>query len=195
MRFLLFDVKPWPTAIEQYLGIAASLRPELDASGGCDFIDRFRRVARNTSDEGWLLSFQFWASEDAMVRWRGNAIHHEAQQSGRDSVFEDYRLRVGDVIDPKTMTATEQLGDEIIMMVESNSASLTIVGAREHHAFESIYRPGEFMHIAALSFAQVSRASEALEGENGIRHITLGRVERDYSLFERAQAPQHFAPR
>jgi heme-degrading monooxygenase HmoA len=195
MRFLLFDVKPWPTAIDQYLGIAASLRPELDASGGCEFIDRFRRVRREARDEGWLLSFQFWASEEAMVRWRGNAIHHEAQQSGRDSVFEDYRLRVGEVIEAKTIGAAGNSGDEIIMMVESNSASLVAAGAREHHAFESIYRPGEFLHVAVLSLSHANQASNAFDRESGIRHLTFGRVERDYSLFERAQAPQQFAPR
>ena len=43
---LLFEVTPREGHVDEYRATAAALRPQLDASGGCLFIDRFRSRAR-----------------------------------------------------------------------------------------------------------------------------------------------------
>ena len=47
MLLLLFEVTPREGHVDEYLAIAAKLRPELDAMGGCLFIDRYRSRARH----------------------------------------------------------------------------------------------------------------------------------------------------
>ena len=47
---------------------------------------------------GWVLSHSTWRDEKSVVRWRTEAEHHVVQEKGRYEIFEDYRLRVGEVI-------------------------------------------------------------------------------------------------
>ena len=75
MLALFFEVQPKPERLQEYLDTAAKLKPELDAVGGCLFIERFKSLGR----EGTLLSFQVWRDEAAMTAWRVNPIHHQAQ--------------------------------------------------------------------------------------------------------------------
>ena len=91
---LFFEVQTRPGHRDQYLNLAASLKPELEAMGGCLFIDRFRSLTR----ENLLLSYQIWQDEGALTAWRAHAYHHEVQTIGREKVFSDYRIRVAQVI-------------------------------------------------------------------------------------------------
>jgi heme-degrading monooxygenase HmoA len=202
MRFLLFDVKPWHDTLEEYLSIAAALRPQLDESGGCDFIDRFRRIAKPNEAQGWILSFQFWRDEASLVRWRSNSIHHDAQQNARDSVFEDYRLRVGEVIYSEAPDGTTTRANGIdetgtfVAMLETEASTLPLPLLTDPQSFESLYRPGKFLHVGvarALTTAMTAIASARTSAK--LSHIALGRIERDYGMFERDQAPQIFPPR
>ena len=77
---LFFEVQTKPGHRDQYLDLAASLKPELEAIGGCLFIDRFRSLTR----EDLLLSYQIWQDEAALTAWRAHAYHHEVQTIGRD---------------------------------------------------------------------------------------------------------------
>jgi heme-degrading monooxygenase HmoA len=201
VRFLLFDVKPWPNAMDQYLDIAASLRPELDASGGCEFLDRFRRIPTNAEDEGWLLSFQFWHDEAALVRWRQNMAHQSAQESGRQSVFEDYRLRVGDVIHSQSREQSAQASREpsacsnFVVMVETKVSDLDLPQLSHTLRFESIYRPGRFLHVGnTTEYGEANDAFMLALRNDATIHAATGAVERNYGMFERKEAPQYFAP-
>ena len=99
---LFFEVQTRPGHRDQYLDLAASLKPELEAMGGCLFIDRFRSLTR----ENLLLSYQIWRDEGALTAWRAHAYHHEVQTIGREKVFSDYRIRVAQVIhEAKARTA------------------------------------------------------------------------------------------
>ena len=91
---LFFEVQTRPGHRDQYLNLAASLKPELEAMGGCLFIDRFRSSTR----ENLLLSHQIWQDEGALTALRAHAYHHEVQTIGREKVFSDYRIRVAQVI-------------------------------------------------------------------------------------------------
>jgi len=44
---------------------------------------------------GLLLSHQYWADEQALSAWRQNSNHLLSQREGINSIFEDYRIRVG----------------------------------------------------------------------------------------------------
>src|SRR5258706_13436925 len=79
---LFFEVQTRPGHRDQYLNLAASLKPELDAMGGCLFIDRFKSLTR----ENLLLSYQIWQDEGALTAWRAHAHHHEVQTIGRAKV-------------------------------------------------------------------------------------------------------------
>ncbi len=89
-----FEVETKPGHRDQYLELAASLRPALDAMGGCLFIDRFQSLSR----DNLLLSYQIWQDEGAMTAWRVHARHHRIQEIGREAVFSDYRIRIAQVI-------------------------------------------------------------------------------------------------
>ena len=91
---LFFEVQTKPGHRDQYLDLAASLKPDLEAMGGCRFIDRFRSLTR----ENLLLSYQIWQDEAALTAWRAHAHHHDVQTIGRARVFSDYRIRVAQVI-------------------------------------------------------------------------------------------------
>lgn len=187
MRFLLFDVKPAQTAVQRYLDVAAALRPRLDALGGCLFIDRFRDL----DDARWLLSFQFWRDEEAIAAWRQDGQHHGAQRLGRDEVFEDYRIRVGAIVDSP---APEN--GRYVVLADSRRAEPRgepVAGLRR---FASIYREGEFMHVAGATTLAGARSIEAsLAQAFSASQTRIGLVERDYSLRERAEAPQQFPAR
>jgi len=90
---VIFEVRPRPDRLESYLALAAHLKPILAQRDG--FIDNERFASRRR--EGWILSLSGWRDEKALVRWRTDAEHHRVQERGRSEVFEDYRLRVGEV--------------------------------------------------------------------------------------------------
>jgi heme-degrading monooxygenase HmoA len=94
MHAVIFEVEPEPDRVQEYLDIAARLRPELEKIDSFLSIERFRSLSR----EGKILSLSFWRDEEAVRHWRQHAQHHEAQLAGRDHVFHDYRLRVAAVV-------------------------------------------------------------------------------------------------
>ena len=73
---LFFEVQSREGHQDQYLNLAASLRPALDAIGGCLFIDRFKSLSR----KNLLLSYQIWRDEGALTAWRVHGGHHKVHQ-------------------------------------------------------------------------------------------------------------------
>src|ERR1700691_3515626 len=100
MFVVLFEVQPKREQWDRYLELAAMLRPELVQIHG--FIDNERYASERS--EGRLLSLSTWEDEKALVRWRTQAIHHGVQRQGRLEVFEDYHLRVGEVLSDSDQT-------------------------------------------------------------------------------------------
>src|SRR6195256_2848438 len=88
-----FEVQVKEGQINRYLDLAASLKPSLEAMGGCLFIDRFKSLNR----ENVLLSYQIWQDEGSMVAWRVNAGHHKIQETGREKVLPHSRIRIAQV--------------------------------------------------------------------------------------------------
>lgn len=94
MIAVIFEVWPAAGRGEEYLDIAARLKPQLEAIDGFISIERFQSLA----DPAKILSLSFWRDEAAIAQWRALESHRAAQARGRAGVFRDYRLRVAGVI-------------------------------------------------------------------------------------------------
>ena len=94
MIAVIFEVEPSEAGRATYLGLAESLRAELEGMDGFLSIERFQSL----SQPGKLLSLSFWRDAEAVARWRALPHHRNAQSAGRAGVFKDYRLRVAHVL-------------------------------------------------------------------------------------------------
>jgi len=91
---IIFEVWPSEGKKQEYLEIAATLRPLLDQIDGFISIERFESLY----ESGKILSLSFFRDQAAVEQWRTLEAHRIAQATGRTSVFRDYRLRVVGVI-------------------------------------------------------------------------------------------------
>ena len=94
MIAVIFEVRPAEGRRQDYLDIAAALKPELEKIDGFLGIERFQSLV----DPQKLLSLSFWRDEAAVAAWRNLERHREAQKVGREGIFCDYRLRVAHVL-------------------------------------------------------------------------------------------------
>ena len=94
MHAVIFEVEPAAGRQQDYLDIAAALRPELEKIDGFVSIERFSSLNK----PGKILSLSFWRDEAAIIKWRQHEEHHRAQWQGRGGIFADYRLRVASVV-------------------------------------------------------------------------------------------------
>jgi heme-degrading monooxygenase HmoA len=94
MIAVIFEVVVKPEYKQDYLAIAAQLKPLLTAIDGFISIERFQSL----TEPDKLLSLSFWRDEQAIQSWRELEAHRMAQQQGRAVIFKDYRLRIADVI-------------------------------------------------------------------------------------------------
>ena len=92
MIAVIFEV--WPNRREDYLDIAAELRPLLQQIDGFISVERFESL----TEKGKILSLSFFRDEEAVKAWRNVAEHRVAQGKGRGGIFKDYRLRIAGVI-------------------------------------------------------------------------------------------------
>lgn len=93
MIAVVFEVVPRKDMMDDYLGIALRLKPELEKIDGFLSIERFQSLTH----PGKILSLSFWRDEAAITEWRNLPGHRSAQAAGRDHLFADYRLRVAEV--------------------------------------------------------------------------------------------------
>jgi len=94
MHAVIFEVEPEPARRQDYLDLAARLRPELEKIDGFLSIERFESL----SNPGKILSLSFWRDEAAVEDWRRQEQHQAAQRAGRTGIFRTYRLRVAAVV-------------------------------------------------------------------------------------------------
>jgi heme-degrading monooxygenase HmoA len=104
MIAVIFEVFPAAGKKQEYLDIAADLKPELEKIDGFISIERFSSLVQ----EGKILSLSFWRDEEAVKQWRNLQTHRLAQEKGRGGVFSDYRLRVATVDRDYGMLEREQ---------------------------------------------------------------------------------------
>jgi heme-degrading monooxygenase HmoA len=204
MFAVIFEVQPKKTRWDDYLALAKTLKPKLEAMDG--FIDNERFASRRT--DGRLLSLSIWRDEKSIVRWRSHGEHHGVQGKGRFEVFEDYHLRVGEIaadsapapgfrVEATRLDATETGAAKLVTITEAapedgGTVSFALdpaaPGLVDHEVFESIYNKGKLLLLASWTDAE---AGQAFVPAARLRHRAV-RIIRDYGMFDRREAPQFF---
>jgi heme-degrading monooxygenase HmoA len=217
MFSVIFEVHPGPDQRDAYLEYARVLRPELEQIEG--FVDNIRY--RSLTREGWILSLSGWRDEKALVRWRTRAQHHEIQQKGRDEVFLDYHLRVGQVTRDTRVPDGHALSEQRLDETETGEGTtVTLIDARRPPEWvkttnaediagwlglaleasglvgwdvvDAVLTPGDIMLLASWRDHDDAEAfEEAAAVPDGAR-LRRVRVVRDYGMFDRREAPQYY---
>ncbi len=199
MFAVMFEVQPWKDRWNDYLELAKYLKPKLEAIDG--FIDNERFASTRT--EGRLLSLSTWRDEKALIRWRTLGEHHAVQEKGRNAIFEDYHLRVGEIIRDTAAAVEQSRTDETeiglakicsLTEIEPDAAAAREIdpgadGLIDQELFESITTPGRKLLFGSWRDRAAAEAWTAQA--SGPRH-RLVRVIRDYGLFDRREAPQYY---
>ena len=203
MFAVIFEVEPKKERWDEYLGIAKGLRPKLEAVPG--FVDNERFLSRRK--DGRLLSLSIWRDEKALIRWRTEAAHHRAQEKGRSEVFEDYHLRVGEIVadsdappgialDRLRFDETEAGAAKAVTITETTApaAELAVAagseGVVDQELYESITTEGKRLLLVSWRDADAAkRWRPSLSAP--FRHRQV-RIIRDYGMFDRREAPQFY---
>lgn len=94
MIAIIFEVEPAEGKQASYLELAAAMRTEVEQIDGFISVERFQSL----TTPGKLLSLSFFEDEEAVERWRQLDTHRRAQAAGRSTLFDNYRLRVAQVL-------------------------------------------------------------------------------------------------
>ena len=94
MIAILFELWPAEGRAEDYFGLAAGLKAELELIPGFISVERFQSLA----DPAKVLSLSFFRDEEAVRAWRNLPGHRAAQTRGRAEILADYRLRVARIL-------------------------------------------------------------------------------------------------
>ena len=108
MIAVIFEVFPHPDRKQEYLDLAAEMKPMVDQIDGFLSVERFQSL----TNPDRLLSISFFRDEDALDRWRKLAAHRRAQAQGRAGIFTDYHLRIAHVIRDYGMFEREEAPDD-----------------------------------------------------------------------------------
>lgn len=112
MIAVIFEVELYPEHKEQYLEIAGSLAPRLQKIEGFISVERFQSL----TNEGKILSLSLFENEEAVMAWRRLEEHRSAQSKGRDMLFENYRIRVVQVLRDYGKNEREQAPTDSLMI-------------------------------------------------------------------------------
>lgn len=99
MIAVIFEVIPETGRKQEYLDIAAEMRPMVEQVDGFLSVERFQSLTNPDK----LLSISFFRDEAALEDWRRLAAHRGAQAKGRAGLFSDYRIRVAHVLRDYTL--------------------------------------------------------------------------------------------
>jgi heme-degrading monooxygenase HmoA len=215
MFAVLFEVHPKAEEWGAYLGYAKLLRPELERIAG--FVDNIRY--RSLTRDGWLLSLSNWRDEKSLVRWRTQAVHHGVQEMGRQQVFRDYHLRVGQLTGDSQLPPGHQLTEQRLDVTETGAGTaVVLLDARRSSAvgagaealarslglvagaagliswdvFDAVLTPGDALLMTSWRDQATAEAFEAvapLAADVRVRRI---RIVRDYGMYDRREAPQYY---
>ena len=108
MFAVIFEVEPNVTKVDEYLDIAKTLKDQLEKIDGFISVERFQSLG----DQEKLLSLSFWRDEAAILEWRKQVDHQQAQSKGYHNLFSNYRIRVAKIIRDYTMSDRNQAPQE-----------------------------------------------------------------------------------
>ena len=216
MFAVIFEVQPKTDRWNDYLALAGSLRPELEKIDGFIENERFTSLR----DRRRVLSLSIWRDEKALIRWRTLALHHDAQEKGRSSIFEDYHLRVGEIVADNHAPQGQSLPQQRFDETETGAAKLVTIsefqtlgdsgtdgealtaelglpmadvgGIVAHETFAGITDPAKFLLLVSWSDRDGGEQwRPKMTVGSDIRHRAV-RVIRDYGLRDRREAPQYY---
>ncbi|MDO4165425.1 MAG: antibiotic biosynthesis monooxygenase [Bacteroides sp.] len=101
---VIFEVTPTEKGKDEYFKLGAALKEELQKMPGFISVERFASV----NNEGKFLSLSFWENEEAAAGWRNQMYHRSGQKKGHDTLFESYRISVGEIVREYTDQKREQ---------------------------------------------------------------------------------------
>jgi heme-degrading monooxygenase HmoA len=219
MFSVIFEVLPSKGKKDAYLELAKQLKPILEKVEGFVDNERFESLTR----PGWVLSHSTWRDEKSVVRWRTEGEHHAAQEKGRLAIFQDYHLRIGDVIadtnppgsapiKPQRFDETEVGTAKVVTFTEitprkgagfASQAELlpaqlgldvATTAIAGHDLWASIYNPGKLVLLVGWTSAEAASRWKP-KMSDGIETLRHRsvRVIRDYGQFDRREAPQFYA--
>jgi heme-degrading monooxygenase HmoA len=211
MFSVIFEVNPKQEKFDLYLDLAKGLKPILEGIDG--FIDNER--FESTRRPGWILSHSTWRDEKSVVRWRTVGKHHDTQQRGRDEVFQDYHLRVGEIVADTAPSAGGAIVEQRLDETEIGRAKFVTLTEIQHvsgmtpaalpewllldrnqadlidyDVFASIYNVGKFALLASWH-DRPSAEKFSPPVCAGVRHRVV-HVVRDYGMFDRRESPQYY---
>lgn len=108
MIAVLFEAVPGKGKWDDYMNLAAGLKPELSKIEGFISIERFQSV----SNPEKVLSLSFWKNDQSINEWRNVELHRQAQAEGRNSIFDDYRIRIASVFRDYSLTERMQAPED-----------------------------------------------------------------------------------
>ena len=218
MFSVIFEVNRKPDHLDEYLDLAKQLKPILQKIDGFVDNERFESQLR----PGWLLSHSTWRDEKSVVRWRTEGRHHGVQERGRFKIFQDYHLRVGEVVSDtspppeapihelrldeteaglaKYATLTEitprpgaTIGAEVEMIPAHLGLSLNARGLASHDVWKSINVEGKLALLCAWKDIAAARSWSPNAFANA-KDIRhrIVRVVREYGMYDRREAPQYY---
>ena len=199
---LFFEVMPRPDHEQAYFDIAAGLRPELDKNPGLLFIDRFKSLDRPRL----VLSHSHWRDEASLAGWRTHAKHHVAQIAGRQRHFEDYRLRIGQLLcewlpgagDLRRFETANSYNDPALQQERfmlACTATTPVEAGSESEVLASVTREREYIILTPIrSLADGLQAVEQRSLTGAMTSARLYLVSRDYGMYDRKEAPQYYPP-
>ncbi|GLQ56120.1 antibiotic biosynthesis monooxygenase family protein [Devosia nitrariae] len=213
----IFEALPRSEKIADYLESAKMLQPRLERIAG--FVDNIRY--RSLTREGWYLSISNWRDEKSLVRWRTTKHHHELQKRGRDEIFADYHLRVGQITADNQVPAgyalTEQRLDETEV---GEGTTVTLINATRPSEwkqtnnpydcaewlglnpwadnmtswdiYDALLTPGDLIVLVSWKDAAAARTYEDSAAPNDRARMRRVRIVRDYGKYDRREAPQYY---
>lgn len=195
MFAVLFEVEPHTERWDAYMQLAGVLRPELLQIDG--FLDNRRFTSRR--HPGRLLSLSLWREEKAVIRWRTHAGHHAIQVLGRNEIFRDYHLRVGEVVRDNGVVLAQSRLDQTdvgaahaasIVEAPDKEAPPDAEGLVDWDMLDGVTVAGSKLLLLSWRDADAMARWQPRGGE---RRLDV-RIVRDYGLHARAEAPQYHRP-
>jgi heme-degrading monooxygenase HmoA len=104
MIAVIFEVWPKAEYRQEYLDLAAELKPILETIDGFISVERFESL----TEKGKILSLSIFRDEAAVEAWRNVSAHRRTQSKGRSRIFSNYRLRIAGVIRDYGLNDREQ---------------------------------------------------------------------------------------
>ncbi|TXR54765.1 antibiotic biosynthesis monooxygenase family protein [Reinekea thalattae] len=99
MIAVIFQVTLNDSANNDYFEIAKQLKEHLVKIEGFISVERFQSI----NEDNRYLSLSFWKDEDSVKQWRNHHLHLDAQETGIQQLFSDYRICVAHIDRDYTM--------------------------------------------------------------------------------------------